>query len=99
MPTTRPAPHSCPVPLHHTNHPIACLPSPRSPPVQTIKPIYGFLSDAVPLFGYRRRSYLVLCGLLGEWLVGWRVGLGWVGWGEARRGGAGWPSWRWLHYL
>lgn len=24
-----------------------------------IKPLYGFLSDAVPLFGYRRRSYLV----------------------------------------
>ncbi|PSC76431.1 folate-biopterin transporter chloroplastic [Micractinium conductrix] len=31
----------------------------------TIKPLYGFLSDAVPLFGYRRRSYLVLCGLVG----------------------------------
>ncbi|RMZ52922.1 hypothetical protein APUTEX25_001041 [Auxenochlorella protothecoides] len=29
-----------------------------------IKPLYGFLSDTVPLFGYRRRSYLVLCGLL-----------------------------------
>ena len=31
-----------------------------------IKPVYGFLSDTVPLFGYRRRSYLVACGLLGE---------------------------------
>ncbi|GFH45009.1 hypothetical protein CTEN210_01483 [Chaetoceros tenuissimus] len=31
----------------------------------TIKPIYGFLSDGVPLFGYRRRSYLILCGFLG----------------------------------
>ena len=31
-----------------------------------IKPLYGFLSDTVPLFGYRRRSYLVVCGLLGE---------------------------------
>lgn len=31
----------------------------------TIKPLYGFLSDGLPLFGYRRRSYLVLCGLLG----------------------------------
>lgn len=31
----------------------------------TIKPIYGFLSDGLPLFGYRRRSYLILCGLLG----------------------------------
>jgi folate/biopterin transporter len=36
-----------------------------------IKPLYGFISDAVPLFGYRRRSYLVLCGLLGaaSWLA------------------------------
>lgn len=32
----------------------------------TIKPIYGFLSDGVPLFGYRRRSYLILCGFLGS---------------------------------
>lgn len=30
-----------------------------------IKPVYGFLSDTVPLFGYRRRSYLVLCGMIG----------------------------------
>ena len=30
----------------------------------TIKPLYGFLSDGVPLFGYRRRSYLMLCGVL-----------------------------------
>jgi len=30
-----------------------------------LKPIYGFLSDGFPLFGYRRRSYLVLVGLLG----------------------------------
>ncbi|MEW5305879.1 MAG: hypothetical protein WDW36_008394 [Sanguina aurantia] len=30
-----------------------------------IKPLYGFLSDSVPLFGYRRRSYLVLCGIAG----------------------------------
>lgn len=28
-----------------------------------IKPLYGFLSDAVPLWGYRRKSYLLLCGL------------------------------------
>jgi folate/biopterin transporter len=27
-----------------------------------IKPLYGFLSDAIPLFGYRRRSYLAICG-------------------------------------
>lgn len=30
-----------------------------------IKPLYGFISDSVPLFGYRRRSYLVACGILG----------------------------------
>ncbi|KAF8388079.1 hypothetical protein HHK36_026745 [Tetracentron sinense] len=30
-----------------------------------IKPLYGFISDSLPLFGYRRRSYLVLSGLLG----------------------------------
>ncbi len=29
-------------------------------------PAYRFLSDSVPLFGYRRRSYLVGCGLLGD---------------------------------
>lgn len=31
----------------------------------TIKPLYGFLSDGFPLFGYRRRSYLILAGILG----------------------------------
>ncbi|CAB9525633.1 biopterin transporter 1, chloroplastic [Seminavis robusta] len=31
----------------------------------TIKPLYGFLSDGFPLFGYKRRSYLVVAGLLG----------------------------------
>src|SRR5437870_10529073 len=25
-----------------------------------IKPLYGFLSDSVPLFGYRRKSYFIL---------------------------------------
>ncbi|KAJ4968390.1 hypothetical protein NE237_015091 [Protea cynaroides] len=30
-----------------------------------IKPLYGFISDSFPLFGYRRRSYLVLSGFLG----------------------------------
>lgn len=30
-----------------------------------IKPIFGFISDSVPIFGYRRRSYLVLSGGLG----------------------------------
>ena len=31
----------------------------------TIKPLYGFLSDGFPIFGYRRRSYLVLAGFVG----------------------------------
>jgi hypothetical protein len=31
-----------------------------------VKPLYGFLSDTVPIFGYRRRSYLALCGVLGS---------------------------------
>uniref|UniRef100_B8HXJ1 Folate/biopterin transporter n=1 Tax=Cyanothece sp. (strain PCC 7425 / ATCC 29141) TaxID=395961 RepID=B8HXJ1_CYAP4 len=30
-----------------------------------VKPLFGFLSDSLPLLGYRRRSYLVLAGLLG----------------------------------
>ncbi|MEM8640905.1 MAG: folate/biopterin family MFS transporter [Cyanobacteria bacterium P01_G01_bin.54] len=35
-----------------------------------IKPLFGFLSDGVPLFNYRRRPYLILSGLLGAiaWL-------------------------------
>lgn len=32
----------------------------------TIKPLYGFVSDGFPLFGYRRRSYLILAGLIGS---------------------------------
>ncbi len=31
-----------------------------------IKPIFGFVSDGLPIFGYRRRSYLILSGLLGS---------------------------------
>ena len=34
-----------------------------------VKPVYGFLSDTVPIFGYRRRSYLIICGLLGEGIL------------------------------
>lgn len=36
-----------------------------------IKPLYGFLSDGLPLFRYRRRSYLFLSGVLGclAWLA------------------------------
>lgn len=31
----------------------------------TVKPLFGFLSDGLPLFGYRRRPYLILSGVLG----------------------------------
>ena len=36
-----------------------------------IKPLFGFLSDGLPIFGYRRRPYLILSGLLGSvsWLA------------------------------
>ncbi|MEB3336222.1 MAG: MFS transporter, partial [Leptolyngbyaceae bacterium] len=30
-----------------------------------IKPLFGFISDGLPILGYRRRPYLVLSGLLG----------------------------------
>jgi folate/biopterin transporter len=30
-----------------------------------IKPLFGFLSDSLPIFGYRRRSYLLLSSILG----------------------------------
>lgn len=36
-----------------------------------IKPLFGFLSDSLPLFGYRRRSYLILSGLLG--MLSWAL--------------------------
>ncbi|NEP16476.1 MAG: folate/biopterin family MFS transporter, partial [Leptolyngbya sp. SIO4C1] len=37
----------------------------------TVKPLFGFLSDGLPLFGYRRRPYLILSGILGAaaWLA------------------------------
>jgi hypothetical protein len=36
-----------------------------------LKPIYGFLSDGFPLWGYKRRSYLVLSGIFGcmSWIA------------------------------
>ena len=36
-----------------------------------IKPVFGFLSDGLPIFGYRRRPYLILSGFLGtiSWLA------------------------------
>lgn len=41
----------------------------------SVKPLYGFISDGLPILGYRRRPYLVLAGLLGA--CGW-LGLGTV---------------------
>jgi folate/biopterin transporter len=36
-----------------------------------IKPLYGFISDCYPLFGYKRKSYLILSSLLGSisWVI------------------------------
>jgi len=36
-----------------------------------IKPLYGFISDTYPFFGYKRKSYLVLSSLLGSisWVI------------------------------
>lgn len=36
-----------------------------------IKPVFGFISDGLPIFGYRRRPYLILSGLLGalSWVL------------------------------
>lgn len=41
-----------------------------------IKPLWGFLSDSVPIFGYRRKSYLMLCGAIG--CLGWASMATWV---------------------
>ena len=30
-----------------------------------VKPLFGFISDGLPILGYRRRPYLILAGLLG----------------------------------
>lgn len=30
-----------------------------------VKPLFGFISDGLPIFGYRRRPYLILSGLAG----------------------------------
>ncbi len=58
-----------------------------------LKPLYGLLSDTVPVAGYRRRPYLLLSGF-------WGVGLGW-GWLCGHRRlvwppcGWFWDPWRW----
>ncbi|ALJ68578.1 folate-biopterin transporter [Synechocystis sp. PCC 6803] len=41
-----------------------------------LKPVLGLMSDTVPLFGYRRRSYLWLSGLMGS--AGWLLFAAWV---------------------
>lgn len=41
----------------------------------TIKPLFGFMSDGLPILGYRRRPYLILSGILGA--VSW-IALGTV---------------------
>jgi folate/biopterin transporter len=46
-----------------------------------VKPLFGFISDAFPIFGYRRRPYIVLSGLLGalSWVsMGTIVHTGWA---------------------
>ncbi|MDJ1183400.1 folate/biopterin family MFS transporter [Roseofilum casamattae] len=30
-----------------------------------VKPLWGFISDGLPIFGYRRRPYLIISGLMG----------------------------------
>ena len=32
----------------------------------TIKPLYGFLSDGWPIFGYRRKPYIIIAGAVGS---------------------------------
>jgi folate/biopterin transporter len=36
-----------------------------------VKPLFGFISDGLPIFGYRRRPYLILSGVLGtlSWIA------------------------------
>lgn len=42
----------------------------------TIKPLYGIISDFLPIFGSRRKNYFVLTGLLG---AGTYLALSWSG--------------------
>jgi Na+/melibiose symporter-like transporter len=39
----------------------------------TCKPLYGFISDAFPIFGYRRKPYIFLAGIAGciSWVLMW----------------------------
>lgn len=42
----------------------------------TIKPLFGFISDGLPILGYRRRPYLIVAGLLGA--LSWVALATWV---------------------
>lgn len=42
----------------------------------TIKPLFGFISDGLPIFGYKRRPYLIAAGLLGA--LSWVALATWV---------------------
>lgn len=41
-----------------------------------IKPIFGFISDGIPIFGYRRRPYIIFSGVLGAF--SWVALANWV---------------------
>lgn len=47
----------------------------------SIKPIYGFLTDLVPIMGYRRRPYLHIMPLItmGSWLYIWQYSYSFIG--------------------
>lgn len=40
-----------------------------------IKPVYGLVSDFIPLFGYRRKAYLLLCNLAAAGFFLWMAGV------------------------
>ena len=40
-----------------------------------IKPVFGLVSDFVPLFGYRRKSYLIIASLCAAGAYGWMARL------------------------
>ena len=51
----------------------------------SLKPLYGLVTDTVPLFGYFRRSYLMASGLLGtcSWLLlAYSPDASWIGLGR-----------------
>ena len=41
-----------------------------------IKPVFGLVSDFIPLFGYRRKSYLILSSICGVGAYAWIARLG-----------------------